>query len=338
MNHLGSALFTFLLCSERSGSNFVTSLVGAHPLVCAPSPSHLFRLFGTNSGKYGNLQNDPNWNILIDDVVLNFNCKLGVWQTGITADELRKGSHRRSAAELLRVIYEKEASAKGATRIFVKENNTHLFVPFLLTHFPGCRFVLMVRDPRDVAASWLTTDTIAGGVEKAVKTWMQDQAAFISLYYQMRDSGRMLLLHYEDLIEMPERMLEAVCGFLDIPYAESMLEFFRQPATVANAERIEAWANLTRPVMTDNAGKHKSVLTDSERRYVELACSALMSEVGYRSNIERDVLSEEETMRELAELRKQLRPGGYRIREEKEQEIRRRRLNAINIVLERNLS
>ena len=93
----------------------------------------------------------------MSDFVLNFNCKLGGWNTGISEEELKSKTKERSVGELLRITYEKEAESDGASCVFVKENQTHSFARLLLSYFPGCRFVFMVRDPRDVASSWVST-------------------------------------------------------------------------------------------------------------------------------------------------------------------------------------
>ena len=148
--------FTFLLCSERSGSNFITSLLNGHSAISGPPPTHLFRLFGTNRGNYGDLTRDENWNMLVDDVILNFRCQLGSWHTTPTATALKTEAKKRTVAELLRIIYEQEATFDGADHIIVKENHAYRFLPFLLTHFHPCRLLFQVRDPRDVAASWIS--------------------------------------------------------------------------------------------------------------------------------------------------------------------------------------
>ena len=84
---------------------------------------------------------------LIEDVVENFQCILGQWTSSITAEQLGTRASRRTVGELLRIIYEKEALSDGASHVFVKENHTYRFAPFLMAHFPGCRFVLPGQRP-----------------------------------------------------------------------------------------------------------------------------------------------------------------------------------------------
>jgi hypothetical protein len=311
--------------------------MGAHPRVSAPSPTHLFRLFATNAGNYGDLENDANWGTLIRDFTRAFGSKLGVWPTEVTADELQQQAKTRTTAELLRLVYEKEADNKKATHVFVKENNIYLFIPFLLVHFPTCKFVLMVRDPRDVASSWVRTDSIPGGVEKAVDTWIKDQSEFLSLYRQMRGSRRIVFLRYEDLILQPVRQLTDLCQFVGLKYDDRMLEFYEHSDIGANAERIEAWGNLRRPIINDNAGKYKDALRDDEIRYVELRCYEVMTEFGYTPDLVHGLPDEETREVEVARLRTGLNQGNYVVKDNSEHEIRQRRLEAIETVLSRQL-
>ena len=284
---------------------------------------------------YGDLSNDDAWEALLQDVVLNFERKLGVWNTTVTVDELRAKAQQRTSAELLRLIYEKEAKADGASHIFVKENGTYLFAAFLLAHFERCRFVFMVRDPRDVASSWVTTQRIPGSVEKAVDVWGKDQTAAWALYPQLRGSGRILFLRYEDLLTDTETWLESILEFLELSYDMHMLDFHKHPRTTKNADRIEAWANLRRPVIKRNAGKYRTTLSLPDLRYIELRCYDLMGAFGYLPEQVTERPDPHKAATELETLRGSIDPDSYAIISSEEQKIRERRLVAINRVLQR---
>ncbi|MEQ8857303.1 MAG: sulfotransferase [Pseudomonadales bacterium] len=329
-------MFIFLICTERSGSNFLTSLAGGFPDVSAPPPTHLFRLFANTRAQYGDLQREENWKTLVDDIVENHAAKLGTWHTSIDRTELLRKVTRRDAFELLRLIYHKEALADGASRSFVKENQTHTFAEALADFFPDSQFVMMVRDPRDVASSWVRTDSIPGGVQKAIDTWHRDQTEALPVFRKLDSAGRAHFLRYEDLIAEPQTHLKALARFMGIAYDDSVLEYYRDPRTRANAERIEAWQNTGRPIMRDNAGGYRRVLSDTDVRYIELRCARLMQRFGYptESAIDTDAIDRAE----LARLEGQLTPGRYQIEDDREMEIRKRRLDAIHRVLARRLT
>ena len=314
----------------------MTSLMNGHSAVCGPPPTHLFRLFGGNRANYGDLEDDAAWNALVEDMMLGLECKLGAWSTSITADELRQRAKRRCPAELLRIIYSKEAEHDGARILFVKENHTASFAPFLLGGFPDCRFVLLVRDPRDVASSWVSTDTIPGGVERATEVWLADQEASLSLYHQLRDTGRITLVRYEDLVgERTVETLRQLTAALGLSYEEGMLDFHRHLRTQRNARRIAAWANLARPVLKGNSGKYRDVLSEADLRYVELACFPLMNALGYPCDLTSELPGLEDLPTQLGQLRPLLAQGRYQVGED-EREIREHRLAAIKRVLGRS--
>jgi hypothetical protein len=322
------------MCTERSGSNLLTSLAGAFQGMSAPPPTHLFRIFAHNRSNYGDLTNDRNWRVLVEDVVENFGAKLGLWNTEIAFDELVTTTPR-DAFELLRCIYAQEAQVDAAVNSFVKENHTYQFAETLARYFADCRFVFLVRDPRDVASSWVRTDSIPGGVEKAVDTWVEDQTGTLAVCDVLRREERVFMLRYEDLISQPGTQLNALADFFGLPFTDSIFDFYKHPRTSANAERIQAWKNIGRPIMRDNSGEFERVLSDSEIRYVELRCGRLMERFGYALRLSSNAVFDTD---EVERLRPHLNVGRYVIDAPAELAIRQRRLMAIKRVVERRLT
>lgn len=328
--------FAFLLCSERSGSNLITSLMNGHPAISGPPPSHLFRLFGLNADRYWPTTDNATFEALLVDFVDAHAAMLGEWRTSVDVDALRACDPSRGVAGPLEVAYAREAAADSATWSFVKENNTHRIVPFLLANWPTARFVHQVRDPRDVAASYLRTDSIPGGVEEAVSRWLDDQRATLAVFGQIRSTGRAVRIRYEDLVSDPHGITEVLCHALDLEHDPSMLAFHTDPRTQRNADRIDAWANLGRPVMPDNVGKYVDTLSDADLRYVELATAELMTVFGYVPVTDVDGLDEQETQDRLADLVGQLTPPPpLRITTEDERATRQRRQAIIDRVVGR---
>lgn len=83
---------------------------------------------------------------------------------------------------------------------------------------PAPRFVLMVRDGRDVAASFLKR---YGSPESGIERWLEAGEIILS------QAGRhdVMLTRYEDLIGDPRRELERICAFSGIPFDEAMLRY-----------------------------------------------------------------------------------------------------------------
>ena len=67
----------FLISSERSGSNLVSKLLDGHSNYCSPTPPHLGRVFVPILGSYGDLTSNANWSMLVKDVKVFFDLKIG---------------------------------------------------------------------------------------------------------------------------------------------------------------------------------------------------------------------------------------------------------------------
>ena len=220
----GNMLFTFLISSERSGSNLITRLLDGHSKIAGPSPTHLFRRLIEHYPRYGTLQHQENWDALITDTVALFETKLGHWNIQLRSEALTRHVDPRSLQALLHHIYEKEAIASGKEQVFVKENQVYLFYPFLDAFFDHPKFVCLVRDPRDMALSWKKFSSKRGCVIRAAETWKQDQSASLILYHMLQATGRIMCIRYEDLIKDTSNILVSVCEFMGVSFEEKMLE------------------------------------------------------------------------------------------------------------------
>ncbi|MFH0945092.1 MAG: sulfotransferase [Planctomycetota bacterium] len=260
---------TFLICSERSGSNLITRMLDAHPEVCGPPPTHAVRTFALNILRYGDLTREENWIDLTEDLADLLKNQLGAWRTSTRGEEIRREATERSLAAALRVPYEREAAAHGKQALFIKENQTERLLPYILTAFPTSKFVYLVRDPRDMALSWKLSSNHPGRVARGAETWKRNQERGIACYGFLKPTGRIHLLRYEDLIEDPEREMIRICRFLDLPYSAEMLSFHVQGSTRANASRLRDWENLARPVMSGNSNKYRAALSRPEIEFVE---------------------------------------------------------------------
>ena len=272
--------FDFQFCSERGGSNLMTKIMDAHPDVCGPSPSHAMRVFANNYYRYGDVREDRNWRTLLEDVEYYMARTFSHWESSITAEELREQVQVRSLGPVLRYVYEKEAQAQGKQGVYVKENHAYSFNSFVLEHFRDSRFVLLVRDPRDMATCWMDSG-FPEGIVGAATIWQRDQSESIKVYSYLKDFDKMLIVRFEDILTRSEETLRKVCSFLGLEYSPSMLKFYESPNVRRNAESNFAWSDLAKPIQSDNCELYKTELSEAEIRYVEAVCLPEMKFLGY---------------------------------------------------------
>ena len=322
----------FLICTERSGSNFITSVMNGHTKVSGPPPSHIFRLFGLNCQNYHPSENDDNWQAFLSDFKEATKNMLGDWDSKINIDQLNKSCPNKTIAEALDYLYQLERKPQECIS-FVKENYTYSIISFILANWPDAKFVYQVRDPRDVAASWLKTSTMPGGVKTAIDNWKKDQIETLNIFGQLQSSKRAILVRYEDMISDTEKICLKLCEYIGVKYEESMLEFYNDERTCRNAARIPAWDNLAKPVMKDNSGNYKKTLSTADIRYIELMCGSQMKVFGYTLDTDVDGLSVEQVMNEVEQLQSKISQGEKPIMDSKmERTVRSKRLALINRV------
>lgn len=131
--------------------------------------------------------------------------------------------------------------------------------------WPEARFIRLVRDGRDVAASWLRLgwegNTYTSGV-----TWRALEREWDAARPLIPDA-HIMELRFEDLIEAPEVELTRICDFLDLPYDPAMLEYHRH--------------TTYDPVRPDQGQKWRRNLSDWQVRVFESVASDVLIERGY---------------------------------------------------------
>lgn len=271
----------FLMCSERSGSNLITKIFDAHPGVSGPSTSHIADVILPNLYKYDNLRGN-NWRRLISDICFLLDTKNAVWKRNFTVSELKKVIPEGNVALLFSYIYQEEAKANNKDIVFIKENRIYEISQFFVEHYPNASYLYMVRDPRDMAASWKHSFSIRGGVIRAANIWLKDQTGFLRMRSWLSGQLRIPFFLYEDLLTNPKIILKKICKLLNIDYSEEMLYFYLKKETMANARAAADWGNIARPLISDNFGKYEEKLSESEIMYIESLCYQYMLAFGYK--------------------------------------------------------
>jgi len=111
--------------------------------------------------------------------------------------------------------------------------------------------------------------------------WKEDQAETLKAYGFLKDSGRILLLKFEDLVGRSEETTRRLCDFLELQYTPEMLEFHKKPNVAKNAGTISAWGDLGGPIIADNFGNYRTGLSEAEIRFVEAYGREEMAALGY---------------------------------------------------------
>lgn len=271
------------MCSERSGSNFITKLLNGHSQICGPSTKHIMNPLLRNLFRYEALEKEENWNEVLIDVLRLLNLEFSIWNKNFELSELKYNVDKGDVKGLLNYIFESEAKASGKTQLFIKEIKLYEFFPYLLVNYPNAKFVYQTRDPRDVALSWKKNLTHYGGIVNAAKQWKLDQQQSLKNYHLLKKSSRSYILKYEDIISDVEFHSNELLGFLGLKYEGEMINFHKDSLTQKNAGTQKAWKNLSRGVISNNSGKFENELSEIEIKIIEKICFFEMKQLGYKT-------------------------------------------------------
>jgi len=275
----------FLICSERSGSNLISSIVGEHPEVYAHPPYHLGRDLllrlhevardGVSSAAFQVLKRNA-----VTRVSKNRSeeeaARLAAWldqQTEI------------SPHAIARFVFQEMPLEAHGKHAFVKENNVHQLLFFLVDCFPDAKFIFQVRDPRDYLLSvvarrkrWLGNKF--GSVRNALNVWREDQLGGLTAY-GLLGPNRVHLLRYEELVSRFEETVTELCAFLGLSFHDQMHKFHEAESAQRLAVKGGPRENLARPLMTENFRKYRKGLSRGQVRIVEAYVGDLMDRFGY---------------------------------------------------------
>ncbi len=194
---------------------------------------------------------------------------------------------RRDAEESTWKALVEEAKASGKTHFAEKTPRHLLRIKRIRSVVPGARFVVMVRDGRDVAASLVRR---SGTVEDGLERWVHENSALL----RHIGSPDVHVQRYEDLVANPEQNLQAICKFASISWAQEMLEFHKtarlwfgvaqlKQGTGAKGEAHRNRRNwqINQPIF-DGRGQWRELLSPSEASmFSEGKAGRLMKHFGY---------------------------------------------------------
>lgn len=144
----------FIMSSERSGSNLLRKMHGAHPDLAAPPP-HLRRHLTQALPYYGPLDQDSNLNELLTDIIAltqipDSHLKL---KYVISLKELRSRITTRSLSDILVALHHWYAEQENAKGWVCKENNLFDHAFQIREVLSQAKFIYLCWDGRDYTCS-----------------------------------------------------------------------------------------------------------------------------------------------------------------------------------------
>jgi hypothetical protein len=270
----------FIIGTERSGSNLLRLILDRHPAIAIPHPPHILKEMMPLEPLYGDLSDDRRFRRLVDDTVRLVELHFFPWDAALDRDKVFAEAAGRDVYGVKAAIYDQYRRAKGKRRWGCKSTFVIHYVDRVRLHHPDAKFIHLVRDGRDVAASAKRSVFNHFHPHYVGRLWGEQQRTAIELSRTL-PSDRMLGVRYEDLLDDPSGTVRRVCRFIEEDYSDDLLDYFKGDEAQRLAGHSRSWENCASPVLKDNHAKYKRELSPAEIEAFELQAFEELRHYGY---------------------------------------------------------
>jgi hypothetical protein len=278
--------YLFLVGSPRSGTTLLRRILDAHSQISISAESPwITEYWNSRTGL------TPE-GLLTEGLIPQLLAHPKFHHLGVGPQELRRllpPGARPTYASFVAVIFDLAAKARGKPLIGDKTPNDVRQIHVLHALWPRARFVHLIRDGRDVCLSLLGWKRKAARMAELFPTWEEDSVTTAALKWERdvrrgQELGRRLEsslyyeIRYEDLVQPATDEVRKLCGFLNVPYEEGMLEFHRgHTRDEPGLSPKEAWLPITQGLRD-----WRTQMPSAEVERFEAVAGDLLDELGYR--------------------------------------------------------
>ncbi|MEZ5244093.1 MAG: sulfotransferase [Acidimicrobiales bacterium] len=270
--------FLFVVGSGRSGTTLLRAMLDAHPDLTIPGESYFIEQMARRRDGF---RVEGRFDREAFEAELFADLRFQAWN--LAPDAVRAELDRQPPADLadaIRGTYRAAARRMGTTRWGDKTPSYALCVPTIAALLPESVFVHLVRDPRDVAASYARAGWGPRSMTAAGHAWRSRVAAATAAGRALGPS-RYLEVRYEDLVAEPRTQLEAICRLVELAFDPRMLDY-RDGPVVRRSLGMEAGAH-TALIAPPTVGLRdwRTDLTDAEAARVGAITDRTATGFGY---------------------------------------------------------
>ncbi|MEY9484335.1 hypothetical protein RKD26_000129 [Streptomyces calvus] len=270
-----------IIGTERSGSNLLRLILNAHSRIAVPHPPHFMRYLAPLAASYDRLPAAAGRARATADALGLLRRHIHPWPHPVDADRvLAAAEPGHGLFGIVAAIYDEHRIAEGKARWGCKSTFMVDHVADVLAVRPDARFVWLVRDPCDVAASAKRAVFGPSHPYRTALLWRaQQDRARAALDAHGPDVVH--LLRYEDLVSNTAEEVGRLCDFLGEEPEPAMLEHHRSADARRTAGLAQAWRQAGQPVTNHRVGTGRTGLTTRERLLVDKVTGPVKESLGY---------------------------------------------------------
>lgn len=270
----------FIIGTERSGTNLLRLILNSHSHIAIPHPPHILKNFSQLEPLYGDLSQDANFKKLVKDAVTMVELHPYPWEIKLDSERIFREVPERNLMNIFFSIYNQYLESMHKERWGCKSTFMLYHVAAIRQYYPRAKFIYMVRDGRDVAVSARKSIFNRYSVYYIARLWKKEQQLGISWLNKLSVND-ILVVKYESLLDDPKNTIEVLCGFLNEPFENAMLNFSTTPEAKKSASISKSWENTSRPIMKGNVDKFRKELTEKEIELFEAIASPELEYFSY---------------------------------------------------------
>jgi len=279
MNHKVNSP-VFITGVYRSGTTILTGILGAHEELDISHPSVQYFRYILKKGISPNNYKDIIYSVS-ERINFRYGLKLNIDRIISEIEEgisIEGTSHRIIYDSIMRSLYSNSGKRWGEKSLLEWTN-----IPTFLEMFPKGKTIHIIRDPRDVLASYKNMTYETGDKYLDAVFNCLDSMQHAKKYISSLPKEQYYLVHFEDLISNRIREVERICSFLEIGFDKSLYKEDKIKEGVGEGSiKLTTASHSSFPEDIGNSFKRwDTKLTKNEIFFTESILSKMMTEFEY---------------------------------------------------------
>jgi len=285
----------FVLGNPRSGTSLLRLMLNAHHAITIPPECGFIEWWYVKyKDWYVQHNNDADIAAFITD--LQQSKKIETWKLDyILLAQIIKEQQPVNYGHLCALVYYTFSLQQNKKPAFWGDKNNYYIhkLDVLKQIYPLGKYIMIIRDGRDVAASYRGVEKIVTAssykpqlpqaIDAIAKEWVTNNE--IILQFLKQEGAGHLIIRYEDLVIETSKELQRICSWLQIAFDENMLEYYIRNKT--NEDEPAALLDWKRKTLeapdAGKIGQYLTALSLQEIDTFEAISNNLLRSFGYDS-------------------------------------------------------
>lgn len=307
----------FMVGSQRSGSNWLRTMLDQNEEIAGPHPPHILREFFPILGKYGDLQINENFRRLIQDVCTFIDRNTVPWLDAedkpivFCHESIFKSCQKtRTLVSIFEAVMDVYTKANNKKSWVCKSMAYIKYHKELHAHFGSrLKYIYLHRDPRDVAMSFQRAPVGDYHYYYIINKWSGLQRDCIKVMKQTPEI--VFKVSYEELLENKALCLQKMFEFMKAARYDinKVVDTAGSKEAKKAASISKQWGNLLRTdqefISNQSCKWKKEEMPEQDIRMIETICSDVMNYLGYQTVTTGDCIFTDDDLEQFNDLNNQ---------------------------------